>query len=226
MPVDSPSFAVIFDLDGVIVDSSRFHEESWDILATETGWTLPEGFFKKTFGMRNMNIIPLYLEPGAEESRVAALSRRKEEIFRELARGKVTLLPGVKKLAESLARDNVPMAVGSSTELENIRLVLDSTQIAPCFRAIVSSEDVTQGKPAPDCFLMAAGKLMCTPANCVVIEDAQVGIDAARAAGMACLALATTHPGHTLSRYSRLAPNLEEITPEDLRELVIQKPLS
>ncbi len=214
------SFAVIFDLDGVIVDSSRFHEESWDVLAAETGWTLPDGFFKKTFGMRNMNIIPQYLEPDAPEERVAALSRRKEEIFRELAKGKITLLPGVKTLVEQLARAGVPLAVGSSTELENIRLILGTTQIAPHFREIVSSEDVTQGKPAPDCFLKAAAKLGIPPANCVVIEDAQVGIDAARAAGMACLALTTTHPEAHLQNYSRIVPDLEKISIEDLKPLV------
>ncbi|MDL5055211.1 HAD family phosphatase [Oscillatoria laete-virens NRMC-F 0139] len=167
-----------------------------------------------------MNIIPLCLEPGASEERVARLSRRKEEIFRELAAGKITLLPGVKNLVEQLARASTPMAVGSSTELENIRLVLGTTGIAPHFRAIVSSEDVTQGKPAPDCFLKAAEKLGVLPANCVVIEDAQVGIDAAKAAGMACLAVATTHPEAHLSNYSDIVLSLEKTSGDHLKSLV------
>lgn len=218
-PFLSPAWAVIFDLDGVIVDSSLFHEQSWDVLAEEVGWTLPDGFFKKTFGMRNANIIPLFLESEADEQRIGFLSRRKEEIFRELAKGKITLLPGVQALVQELARDGVPMAVGSSTELENIRLVLETGQIAPHFSAIVSSEDVQNGKPAPDCFLKAAEKLGVVPVNCVVIEDAQVGIQAARAAGMAVLALTTTHPEDYLSGYSHLASNLSEIKVSDLRAL-------
>ncbi|MDX2226587.1 MAG: beta-phosphoglucomutase family hydrolase [Verrucomicrobiae bacterium] len=212
-------FAVIFDMDGVIVDSSRFHEESWNVLAREVGWTLPPGFFKKTFGMRNICIIPDFLEPGASAERILRLSARKEELFRQLVEGQVSLLPGVRSLVGELHRAGIRFSVGSSTERKNIEMILETTGIAPYFHALVSSEDVTRGKPAPDVFLMAAKKMEIPPSQCVVIEDAQVGIDAAAAAGMVCLALATTHPAESLSGYRRVVPNLEKIRIEDLKSL-------
>lgn len=210
------AWAVIFDMDGVIVDSARFHEESWHVLAKETGWTLPPGFFHETFGMRNMNIIPKYLDPLASIEQVAAWSARKEVLYRELCRGRIDLLPGVRSLVEGLAKKGGRLAIGSSTERANIKMILETTGLESFFQAIVSSEDVSVGKPEPDVFLLAARRLDVPPDRCVVIEDAMVGIEAALRAGMKCLACATTHPVAQLQRAGRIVKNLDEVTADDL----------
>lgn len=213
-------FAIIFDLDGVIVDSSAFHEGSWNIWAKEYEVTLPEGFFKKTFGMRNVNIIPTYLFPHATQEESWRMSNRKEEIFRELCAGKIVLLPGVHALVLAAHKRGVPMAVASSTERKNIDLILQATGINQYFQAILASEDVQRGKPEPDVFLAAAERLSYSPSKCVVVEDAIVGIEAAKKAGMACLGVATTHPAAYLGQADRVVTRLTEITIDDLSQLI------
>ncbi|MEZ5405948.1 MAG: HAD family phosphatase, partial [Verrucomicrobiia bacterium] len=128
------NWGVIFDWDGVIVDSSRLHEKSWEILAKELNLILPEGHFKKGFGMKNDYIIPNILKWASEKESIQPLADRKEALYRDLVRDeKIELLPGVRSLLESLARNEIPRTIGSSTCLANIQVVLECTGIAHFF---------------------------------------------------------------------------------------------
>jgi beta-phosphoglucomutase family hydrolase len=194
------NWAAIFDWDGVIIDSSRQHEQGWERLAQEEGRTLPPGFFRRSFGMKNERVIPELLGWTVSPGKIQRLSLRKEEIYRELlAQQGAQLLPGVKGWLERLRAANIPCAVGSSTPRLNIEAVIGKLGIGSYFVALVTAEDVTRGKPDPQVFLAAAGKLGALPERCVVFEDAHVGIAAARAAGMRVVALATTHPALDLA---------------------------
>jgi HAD superfamily hydrolase (TIGR01509 family) len=185
--------AVIFDWDGVVVDSSAHHERSWEILAARRNLPLPPDHFKRGFGKKNNVIIP-DLGWASERGAVDALAHEKEEIYRSLVRGQgIQPLPGVRELLQALQNDGIPAAIGSSTERANLDLLLDLMDLRRFFRTIVSGEEVEHGKPDPSIFLLAAGRLQLPAPSCLVIEDALFGIEAAHRAGMPVLAVATTH---------------------------------
>lgn len=188
-------WAAIFDWDGVVVDSSRKHEESWERLGKEERRPLPEGHFRMGFGMKNERIIPGILGWTQDEAEVRRLSLRKEALFREIVReGTLEPLPGISEWLDRLATARIPCAIASSTHRENIELALELMHFRRYFGAVVTSEDVSHGKPDPEVFVTAAQKLGYPAGQGVVFEDAHVGIRAARAGGFRVVAVATTHP--------------------------------
>lgn len=206
-------WAALFDWDGVIVDSSDYHEESWERLAEEEGRELPPGHFKKGFGMRNETIIPQILGWTEVPEEIRRLDRRKEELYRELIDEKgIEPLPGVESFLQRLHRADIPCAVASSTERLNITFALERMGMSHEFKAVVAGEDVENGKPDPEVFLTAAQKLGAEPERCVVFEDAHVGIEAGLAAGMKVIAVSTTHPAETLRDAHLVVGGLDELS--------------
>jgi len=192
-------WGVLFDWDGVLIDSSRRHEWSWEQLAGENGYDLPADHFERSFGMTNEVIIPELLGWTDDPEEIRRLSLRKEVLFREAVAEKgVDALPGADRFLRELASERVPRAIASSTHRENIEGILDQLGWRELCPEIVSAEDVARGKPDPEVFLRAAERLGLSPAQCVVFEDAHVGVQAARAGGFPVVALATTHPAGTL----------------------------
>lgn len=217
----------IFDWDGVIIDSSRHHEESWNRLARESGRALPEGHFLKGFGMKNEAIIPGILAWTQDPAEILALSLRKEVLYREIIREwGIDPQPGVRAFLESLAAAGIPRVIGSSTHRLNITTSLEMlglaaffTRSSPC-DLLVTAEDVSRGKPDPEVFLKAAARIGAPPARCVVFEDAPMGVDAALAGGMKAVGVAGTHGGAVLAKAHRVVRRLDELTPADLEALV------
>lgn len=224
-----PSFSeigVVFDLDGVLVDSHDQHERSWFLLAAEIGKPLTKEQFKESFGMRNAMCIPRVFRwaEADDPATIHALGERKEELYRALlAADGIEPLPGVVALLESLAAAGVPVSLGSSTSQKNIEVCFAATGLAPFFGPnYTGAEDVTRGKPAPDVFLEAARKIGREPARCLVVEDAHVGLEAALAAGMRALAVTTTHPRESFleSGAARIVDSLVEVDAAVVRELL------
>jgi beta-phosphoglucomutase family hydrolase len=202
----------IFDWDGVIVDSSHPHEAAWERLGKELDRPLPAGFFLRSFGMKNENVIPELLGWSTDSAEIHRLSLRKEEIFRQIVRNeRMESLPGVLSFLAELHRARIPCAVASSTPLANIQCVIETLGVRDFFQALVCAEDVTLGKPDPEVFLLAASKLAAPPNRCVVFEDAHVGIEAAHRAGMRVVGVATTHPADTLRGADRVVHRLSEL---------------
>ncbi len=215
--------AVIFDWDGVVVDSSAHHERSWEILAAQRGLPLPADHFKRGFGKKNNVIIP-DLGWATEASEVDALAHEKEEIYRSLIRQHgIQPLPGVRELLAALQAAEIPCAIGSSTERANLDCLLDLMDLRQFFTAIVSGEEVVHGKPDPSIFLLAAERLAAAPADCVVIEDALVGIEAAKRAGMPVLAVATTEALSSLTGADAAVQDLAAVSVDGLRSLADRK---
>lgn len=211
--------AVVFDWDGVVVDSSALHERSWEILADKLGLPLPADHFKRGFGKKNNVIIP-DLGWATEPADVEALAREKEEIYRSLVREKgIDPLPGVRELLTALRERGIPCAIASSTERANLDLPLDRMGLREFFQVIVSGEEVVHGKPDPAVFLLAAQRLGIAPPDCVVIEDALVGIEAAKRAGMRVLAVATTNPLSALDAADCAVESMTDATPDLLVSL-------
>lgn len=211
---------VIFDWDGVVIDSSAQHERSWELLAAEVGKPLPDGHFKAGFGKKNQEIIPKILKWTDDPGEIGRLGDRKEVLYRELVREQgVTVLPGARELLVALAEAGIPRSVGSSTPMSNLEAIFAATGLRALFTAVVCGDDVKNGKPAPDVFLLAAERLGLAPGDCLVIEDAHVGIAAAHAAGMDVLAVATTHPLDELTDADAAVATLAGITPARLARI-------
>ncbi|MFA7179161.1 MAG: tRNA (adenosine(37)-N6)-threonylcarbamoyltransferase complex dimerization subunit type 1 TsaB [Dehalococcoidales bacterium] len=215
----SLSKAVIWDMDGVLVDSAIYHLQAWQKAFAPLGVSFPEEYFWKTFGSNNNSIISglgLDLSPQAFNS-VAAT---KEKFFREMVSNGIKPLPGAIDLIMGLKKRKIPMAVASSAPLENIRCILKELNIRQYFRVLIGQEDVSCGKPDPEVFLKAAEKLGIPPERCVVIEDSLHGLQAARKAKMACLAVGSTNPASMLKEADFVVKSLDSINTEDLLGLI------
>jgi HAD superfamily hydrolase (TIGR01509 family) len=215
------SLGVLFDWDGVIIDSSRQHEESWERLAAEERLALPAEHFKAGFGKKNEWIIPELLRWTADSAEVRRLSLRKEALYREIVveRG-LHALPGVPEFLARLRAGGVPCCIGSSTHRLNITTIIGVLHFEGLFAGMVTAEDVDRGKPDPAVFLRAAEKIGRAPGSCVVFEDAFVGLEAARAGGMRSVGVATTHPAAALvGKCDRIVHRLDELDVGDLLSL-------
>ena len=211
------SWAAVFDWDGVVLDSSRHHEESWERLAREIGKPLPIGHFRRGFGRRNIEIMRDLLEWSRDLEEIDRLSRRKEELYREVVQDwGIEPLPGVRPWLERLAGAGIPCGIGSSTEAKNVELGLEKLGLARFFQTAVTAEHVQKGKPAPDVFLEVARRLGVAASRCVVFEDAPAGVEAGCAAGMKVVGVATTHPGGHLEGVFREVERLDELKVEEL----------
>jgi beta-phosphoglucomutase len=180
---------VIWDVDGVLLDSAEQHRQAWHRLAAEEGTAFTDADFWATFGMRNADIIPRFYGRDLSPEQVQALGDRKEAYYRDSLRASATALPGARELVAALHTAGYRQAIGSSAPVENIELIVTLLGLGPYLEAVVSGERVPRGKPAPDIFLAAAQALHIPPARCVVVEDAPAGVAAAHAGGMRCLAV-------------------------------------
>jgi beta-phosphoglucomutase len=214
------SRAVIFDVDGVLVDSYHAHLESWVLMAREHGLHLTEQEFATTFGQTSREIIARFWGSGLPPAEREALDARKEAIYRDLIRASFPAMDGAVELIDALAAAGFLLAVGSSGPPENIELSLERLGRSASFRACVTGRDVTRGKPDPQVFAIAADRLGIPAARCAVIEDAPVGIAAARAAGMASIALVGTAPAEALAAADLVVTSLRELSPPAVAALV------
>ncbi|HEY0753689.1 MAG TPA: HAD family phosphatase [Ktedonobacteraceae bacterium] len=214
----TPIQAVIWDLDGVILDSAEDHRKAWHRLADDDGITFTDADFWATFGQRNDDIIPHYWSVTSAEH-LQQLADRKETYFREFARATAAFLPGAEELMRGLAQAGFAQALASSTPLINIKLIDELLGLSRYLSVLVSGESVTRGKPAPDIFLKAASELGVAPGASLVIEDAVAGIQAARAAGMYCISVAGERNLPGLRVADLMVHNLTAVNVERVRAL-------
>jgi beta-phosphoglucomutase len=181
---DTPR-AVLWDLDGTLIDSENYHWQSWQMAMQAENLPLTHAQFLATFGLKNDRILAAWLAPEATPERIARVAEYKESTYRRLMRaGGLSWLPKVPEWTARLAADGWKQAIASSAPRANVEAVLEVLGADALFDAIVCAEDVREGKPAPDVFLTAARRLGVSPDRCVVVEDAAAGIEAAKRAGM------------------------------------------
>lgn len=215
-------WAVIFDMDGVLVMTEQAHWQSWRVAAKARNVEITHELFLSCFGRVNNDCVPIMFGEGLSAAQVRQIADEKEQAFREIIRANVPLAEGVMELLQRLTQAGAALAIGSSAPPENVDLVLDAGGIRHHFKAAIDGSQVSRGKPAPDVFLRAADLLGVAPQSCVVIEDAPSGIVAARAAGMKAVAVTTTNGQDALLDagahlvFSRVA----ELSVEQLRKLI------
>jgi HAD superfamily hydrolase (TIGR01509 family) len=180
--------AVLWDMDGTLIDSEEFHWISWRDTLKKEGIAITRDQFLASFGRRNDSFLPRWLGTAATPERIAKIGNAKEELYRDLVRKNgMPPLPGVAHWVHQLHEQGWLQAIASAAPRPNIDVVLDALGAAHCFQGIVSAEDVHRGKPDPEVYLAAASRVDASPARCIVVEDASAGIEGARAAGMRCI---------------------------------------
>lgn len=221
-PASANPLGVIFDVDGVLVDSYRAHLQSWQMLAQEHSRQFTEPQFAATFGRTSREIISAdWPDLATSPQAIEQLDDRKEELYRQIIAQDFPAMDGAVELIDQLHAAGICLGVGSSGPPPNVELVLQNLARKPRFSGIVTGQDVTHGKPNPQVFLIAAQRMNLPPQACVVIEDAAAGIEAAHRAGMKCIALHSPgRDGIKLVAADLIVTTLRQISPEIIARLV------
>ncbi len=189
--------ALIFDMDGVIVNNDRYHCLAWEEFAGRYGKTVGFDEIRSWFGSTNKTILERLFGTGMSMVQITSMGREKEEIYRRLYAGVIKPVPGLPEFLKEL-KGSFLTGVATSAPPENVEFVLRETGLKAFFNAVTDESDIQKGKPDPEIFLKAAMKLGVEPADCLVFEDSFQGIEAASRAGMHVVGVATTHESGSL----------------------------
>ncbi len=210
--------AILWDMDGTIVDTRVCHYTTWETVLKQHGYTLDQAVYEANFGRNTRTILPLFLGFQPDDAYLERLIEEKAALFRERAPFEVHLIAGVEDWFATAQREAMPQAIASSSSLASINVMVSIFNLADYFSAVVSGASLP-AKPAPDIFLEAARQLGRAPAECLVIEDSVPGVQAARNAGMACIAVATSRPQSALGLADVVVEDFTQPLTPLLREL-------
>lgn len=210
--------AALFDLDGVIVDTAKYHYLAWRRLAGELGFVFTEKDNERLKGVSRMRSLEILLEVGGllgkfSEEEMAEMASRKNEWYVSYISGmdESEILEGTIECLEGFRALGVKTVLGSASK--NAMLILDNLKLTPYFDAIIDGTKVSKAKPDPEVFLLGAKEVGADPADCVVFEDAQAGIEAAKNAGMKAIAIGKPED---LSGYDKIFKGLYEVKPQEI----------
>jgi beta-phosphoglucomutase family hydrolase len=215
-----PKRAFIFDMDGTIVDNMAFHTKSWLAFFERRGQSLDaDEFFRATAGRQGKEIMRAHLGEHLSDAEMVALDDEKESLYRELYAPHRKTVSGFDDLIVQAKLRGVALAVATAAPNANITFTLDGLDLRRHFDAIVGAADVARGKPNPDVFLKAAERCGVAPKDCIVFEDAPLGVEAARRAGMRAVVLTTTLPADAFAEFDNvihIASDFSELTIDEL----------
>lgn len=198
--------AAIFDLDGTLVDNMAWHAQAFDAFVSQHALpAMTMATRKRIDGKRNLEIFPILFERDMTADEIRVLEEEKEGTYRTLSAGGLVPMAGLVRLIDRLDAHGVQVAVATSSPAANVRHTLEETGLAARFPIIARGDQVPRGKPFPDVFLHAASLLGVEPGECLAFEDAPLGIEAARSAGMRCIAITTTFPAEAFARPPAIA---------------------
>ena len=206
------SRAVIFDLDGTLLDNNAFHLESWKQYLRQINREMSdEEYNEKINGRTNRDVVKYLYGENLSEDEIWKYTMEKEALYRELYKPHIAPVAGLMDLLKQLDNLQVPMAIATSGVQVNIDFMFEHVPIKKFFRKVVDSSYITRGKPDPEIFLKAAEFLQTPPSECLVFEDAVVGVKAAKAAGMKVVAVLTTHTSDELSGSDLIVQDYREL---------------
>jgi HAD superfamily hydrolase (TIGR01509 family) len=208
-------------MDGVLVDTGEAHFQSWVDVLSEYDIAFSREFFRDTFGMNNAGVLSTLLGEKLTPELLAEIADRKEYLFREAVRGYAEPMPGVVSWLELLKEAGFRQGIASSAPAANIDTLVDELGLRAHFEAIVSGSDLP-GKPDPSLFLKVAGMLGVPPERCVVVEDAVAGVEAAKRAGMKCIAVTTTSLASALRAADIVVERLDDLPADTFQRLLIR----
>lgn len=209
----TPQRAFLFDMDGTIVDNMAFHTDSWLRFFEQRGQVLDaDDFFRATAGRQGREIMRTYLGEHLTDEELALLDYEKESLYRELYAPHLKAVDGFDELIAQAKANGVKLAVGTAAPPANVEFTLDGLDLRRHFDAIVGATDVARGKPHPDVFLKAAELCDVAPEYCIVFEDAPLGVEAARRAGMRCIVLTTTLPASSFAGFDNVIAIVRDFT--------------
>jgi beta-phosphoglucomutase len=219
----TPAKAVIFDMDGVLVDNHAFHIKAWKAFSRRHQKAFSEEELNAHItGRSTAEIIPHFFGEGLSKAEIEQLGEEKEALYRQLYQAHLTPSPGLEAFLQQLRQGGWQLAIATSAPGPNLRFTLNGLGMGHYFATTVDSSGVARGKPAPDLYLKAAEVLEVDPKRCIVFEDSKAGIRAAQAAGMAVIALSTTHSREELldTGLQRIIASFKEIDLNQLDQLV------
>lgn len=213
-------FAVLFDMDGVIVDTNTAHKKAILQFCDKYHKTLSDEEMKKhIWGRTNKEWIRHLFGESISDVQLKAYADEKELLFRKIYEPDIKLLKGLKAFFDMLRRNNILMAVGTSAPPENVDFVFNHTGIKKYFDVVLDERAVTIGKPNPEIYLKVAKALNFDPADCIVIEDSLSGIEAGKRAGSKVIGITTTHSDVELSHADLTAADFSTLSTKDLTNL-------
>jgi beta-phosphoglucomutase family hydrolase len=214
-------FAVIFDMDGVVVDNISYHFDAWRQFAARYGRSLSDDELTRYVNGRVAREVLEYLfRQALTDEEVHRYTEEKEGVYRDLYRPHLAPTEGLLSFLETLRTNSIPTAVATSAPYSNIDFTLGGTGTRTYFREIVDARHVKRGKPDPEIYLQAADRLGMPPDRCIVIEDALLGVQAGLAAGMKVIGITTTHSADELSNTHLVIDDFRALSLPVLRQLV------
>ena len=204
MKRDQPRKAIIFDMDGTMIDNMMVHHRAWQQQLLIEGYNYSLAEIIEQFHGKNLDIIErIFGEKYTPEERLR-FSNDKEAKYREMYRPELKLIEGLHDLLATAYENEIPIAIGTAAQYANVDLVLDTLNIRNYFDAIVADVDVEKGKPDPEVFLKVAAQLGVYPESCLVFEDSPVGAKTAQNAGMKAIMITSTHKAHEFQGFEHV----------------------
>ncbi len=218
------SFAVIFDMDGVIVDTNPYHKISLKQFCEKYGYQLnEEDLISKIYGRTNNEWIRNIFGPLPKE-KILELGEEKEAMFRAIYKDIIKPVSGLDDFLNALEEENIPKAIGTSAPRSNVDFVLENTHLKKYFTTILDQSDVEHGKPDPEIYLKVADRLGFPPQQCIVFEDSLSGVESAQRAGAKVVGVATTHSYEELAHTDLVISDFEGLQPLELYSRVFERP--
>jgi len=212
--------AVIFDMNGVIINDERIHQESWRVYCKKHGFQITEEDFKhNVFGRTEKDTFTYLYNREITPEELEQFSNERVDTAIEIFKPQIKMTEGLQNLLDELLEMNIPMAIATSARKRYFNFIMDQLNIRKYFIVVLTAEDITKGKPDPEIYLETASKLQIEPQNCIVFEDTLSGIKAAKAAGMKVVGIATTHFKEELGLADTVVNNFEKVNLEFLNSV-------
>jgi beta-phosphoglucomutase len=213
--------AAIFDLDGTLIDNNIYHIIAWKEYLKRNGRELTDEEYKSNFnGRTNRDVVEYLHGRKMTDEEAAPFYLEKEAMYREIYQPYINPVPGLLDLLKQLQTNGIPIAIATSGITVNIEFMFNHLPIRQYFKEVIHSSHIKKGKPDPEIYLRSAEKLGVNPADCVVFEDALVGIRSAKDAGMKVIALTTTHTVKELSEADLVIKNYTEVNVDLIKALI------
>lgn len=204
------NFGIIWDMDGVLIDTAEAHYQAWKDTLSRYGSAFSRKYFDDTFGINDYSLIVEVIHPKPADKLVQEISLQKEMLYRKEIRKNLRIYPGVKEILEVCQTCGFKQILDSSAPQENIDTALEISGLRSFFDQVISTDGMPS-KKFPDAYLAASAALNLSPNHCIVVEDSILGIEGAKKAGMVCIAIASTHPWNRLQEADLVVSSIEKL---------------